>query len=312
MSTDTKVTNLETPNLKELTVLIPAHNEEECIEHCLRELSQTVPEAKIIVVNDGSTDNTATRASQVDRVKIIHHRRNRGYGAALKTGIRQTTTPYVMWFDADGQHLPGDIFDLVRPVINGEVDAMLGQRTKGSAFSVRRMPGKWLLRIFSQIVARQRIPDLNCGFRCFRTGTLKQYLHLLPDGFSASATSTLIMIKRGYRIGFLPIKSQERVGQSTVRIFRDGFKTLGLILRIMLLFDAFRFFAICALGQIFPAIVYSFYKFKTVGLGLPPLGVLVIISGILTFFMGLISSQISEMRQERFEFGSDPKLGYEE
>lgn len=284
-----------------ISVLIPAFNEAENIQSCLRDLQNLLPNLTIIVIDDGSTDDTARLVREIPQITLIQHRRNSGYGSALKSGIRTAQTEFVVWFDADGQHHPKDILGLVEPILNNEYDVMLGERTKGSAYIVKRMPGKWLLKLCSQIVARERIPDLNCGFRCFRTSTIRRYLHLLPDGFSASATSTLIMLRRGYRVGFLPIQTAARTGTSTVR-FRDGLKTLALILRIMLLFDALLFFSFCALLQIIPALIYSWYKFITVGLGLPPLGVLVLISGILTFFIGLISSQISEMRLERFEF----------
>ncbi|MCB0322243.1 MAG: glycosyltransferase family 2 protein [Bdellovibrionales bacterium] len=290
---------------KDLTIIVPAYNEEENIQPCLQRVRDELPYASLIVINDGSTDATAERAEAVEGAVVVRHTRNRGYGAALKTGIRMTTTPYVLWFDADGQHRVEDILGLVLPVAQQEADAMLGQRTKASAFSVKRMPGKWLLKIVSQVVARQRIPDLNCGLRCFRTSVIRRYLHLLPDGFSASATSTLVMIRRGYRVGFSPITAEKRVGNSTVRIVRDGLKTLSLIMRIMLLFDALRFFTACALVQMVAALAYSLYKITTVGWGIPPLGALVFTSGMLTFFMGMISAQISEMRQERFEFMPD-------
>ena len=291
---------------KNTTVIIPAFNEEQAIGECIETLLQNYPEIKINIINDGSSDNTQSIAEGLQskfqhNIKVFNHRINRGYGAALKTGMRNVTTPYLVWFDADFQHDPANLEGVVEPVFSAQVDACLGARTKKSAFVIKRIPGKFILKIISQIVARQRIPDLNCGFRCFRTEVILKYLHLLPDGFSASSTSTLLMIKRNYRIQWFSLTVRERKGQSYVKIFRDGFQTLGLILRIFLLFDALLFFSTLAFVQLLFGVIYSLYMISTVNIGVPVLGALIMISGLLTFFMGLISSQISQMRQERFE-----------
>lgn len=286
---------------KDLTIIIPALNEELAIGATLDKLIHTRPDLKILVIDDGSTDATAAIAASKPGVQVIRHHINRGYGASIKTGVLACDTPYLLWFDADGQHRPEDIDAVVGPVIERGFDASFGARKKGSANVVKRIPGKLVLKVVSQIVARRSIPDLNCGLRCFRTSVIRRYLHILPNGFSASATSTLLMLKRGYRFEFVPIQTESRVGKSTVKIFRDGFKTLHLIMRMMLIFDAFMFFSFCAAIQIIPGLVYSLMVSTREGRGFPVLGALVIFSGFLTFFMGILSAQISEMRQERFE-----------
>ncbi len=291
---------------EETTVIIPAYNEEQAIEKCIKTLFEMYPNIRLIVVDDGSTDQTYEVAEKLlplygEKLNIIRQRMNRGYGASLKKGMVKTQTPILVWFDADLQHRPEYLEEMVRPVFEDRAEAVLGAREKGSAFVVRRIPGKMVLRFISQIVARQKIPDLNCGYRVFRTKVILRYLHLLPDGFSASSTSTLLMIKRNYPIQFFPLKVNQRVGKSYVKIFRDGFFTLNLIFRIVLLFDAFLFFSLFAFAQILIGGAYSIYKAYTVGLGFPILGVLIIMSGLLTLFLGILSSQISQMRQERFE-----------
>ena len=287
---------------KNLTIIIPAFNEEKGIAVTLQQLRAQYPEIHIIVVDDGSSDETANVASRFDQVKVISHHVNRGYGAALKTGMRNAETKYVLWYDADGQHQSEDIANIVLPVQNGDCDACFGVRGKDSANVAKRAPGKFILRMTSQIVARRNIPDLNCGLRCFRSEVIKRYLHLLPDGFSASSTSTLLMIKRGYRVKFCRIRTMERIGKSTVRMWRDGIFTLKLILRIMMLFDAFLFFSVIALLQLVPGVIYTLYIVVVNNHGVPVMGALVLISGFLTFSIGLISAQISEMRQEQFEY----------
>lgn len=285
------------------TVIIPAFNEENAIEKCLSTLLELYPQISIILVDDGSEDQTFQKANRFSstNVKIIKHAMNKGYGASLKTAMKKVKTPILVWFDADLQHDPKNLPAIVEPILNETADAVLGAREKGSAFVIKRAPGKLLLRVLSQIVARQKIPDLNCGYRSFRTEVIRKYLHLLPDGFSASSTTTLLMLKRNYRTTFFPLQVGPRVGKSYVKFFRDGFRTLGLIFRIVLLFDAFLFFSAFALIQFIIGISYSAYKISMVNLGIPTLGAVILISGLLTFFLGIISSQISEMRQERFE-----------
>ncbi len=288
------------PDRPELSILIPAFNEEAAIYPVLLKVREHHPDAEILVIDDGSLDETAREAGRVPGVRLLSHTKNQGYGAALKTGLRRCRAPVVAWIDADGQHPVAELDRMAAPVRDGELDANLGSRDEGSAQVLTRVPGKWLLRRVAEWVARRPIPDLNCGFRVFRTDVIRRYLHLLPDGFSASATSTLLMIKRGYRVRFTPIRSMARIGTSTVR-WRDGLRTIVLILRIMLLFDAFRFFAAMAFLQIVPALIYSIWILTTVRLGVPALGAMVFLSGCMTFLMGILSAQISEIRQELFE-----------
>lgn len=285
----------------DVTIIIPCFNEIESIERTLENLKKTIQGATILVVDDGSTDGTSQVLDRINGIQVYHSPVNRGYGASIKKGMSLTKTPVLVWFDADGQHIASDFHALVKPVIDGKLDAHLGARRPEEAFILQRAPGKWILRMVSQIIARRKIPDLNCGFRCFRTSVIKRYLHLLPNGFSASSTSTLIMIKRNYNVDFMQIRTQHRLGKSTVKILRDGFNTLRLIFNIVMLFDAFLFFSICAFFQVVTGVAYSLVIAIEHGLGLPLLGAVFIISGILTFFMGILASQISLVRKERFE-----------
>lgn len=288
--------------MDKVTVIIPAYNEGLGIAKTLRELLAYCPDVNVIVVDDGSKDNTFEEACKFgSKVRIVRHSKNRGYGAALKTGMRMAKTRVIAWYDSDGQHRPEDLVKVCTPVVESKADAVLGMRDKKSAFVAKRVPGKFILRMISQLIVGQKIPDLNCGLRAFNSRVIKSYLHLLPNGFSASATSTLLMIKRGFLTEFVNIHTEDRIGTSTVR-FRDGFRTLKLLFRILILFDAFTLFFIFALLQIVPGLVYSLIEALRSGLGVPVLGAMVIISGIITFGMGIISSQIHEMRQERFEF----------
>jgi len=285
----------------DLSICVPAYNEADVIGTTLAGLHEHFPGAEILFVDDGSTDGTLEIAKGIEGITVLSHGRNIGYGAAIKTALRNASRKAVVWVDGDGQHRPEDLAKVVGPVLAGQADAVIGVRARGSAYRVDRLPGKWVLRILAQFVVRESIPDLNSGLRCFRRDVIMRYLHLLPDGFSASTTSTLLMLKRGYRVAYQDILTQPRVGSSSVRILRDGWRTIHLIVRILVLFEAFGFFTFLSLAQIIPALIYGVVLALVTRRGVPVLAAVVAISGLLTFFMGLICDQIVALRKERFE-----------
>lgn len=289
------------PSLKDVTVVIPAFNESEWIGACLEELQAKCPGLNILVVDDGSSDDTFKIAAQFNGVKVIRHQSNRGYGAALKTGMIHASTSVVAWYDSDGQHRPEDLVRVVAPVLERQLDASIGAREKTSSKIKNRWAGKKLLLLISQLIARQRIPDLNCGLRAFRTSVIRCYLHLLPNGYSASTTTTLLMIKRGHSVGFCPVHVLAGTGHSKVRFFRDGVRSLKTICRVMVIFDGFLFFMVLSAFQIVPGFIYSIYVALAERSGVPVLGAIAVLSGMLTLGLGFISSQINEIRQESFE-----------
>ena len=294
-------TLLPEDSLTKLSVIIPAYNEEDAVGATLTELREACPQVEIIVVDDGSSDRTAAVAGGIEGVRVLSHARHRGYGAALKTGIRSTARPYVAWYDADGQHRPEDLLAVVAPVLKGEKDVVIGVRGKDSARVRDRVLGKAVLGWVAWLVSGERIPDLNSGLRCFRRSVVARYLHLFPDGFSASTTSTLMVLKRGYRVGYVPIVVKSRVGASTVRIFADGFATLQLIMRIVVLFEALKVFALLGAVLLVPGLIYGFAVAVLRGEGFPTLAGTAVISGLLTFFIGILADQVVELRKERFE-----------
>jgi len=294
-------TMVEGGALREVSICLPAYNEARAISGVLEKLRENFPEAEIIVVDDGSADGTGEKARAVAGVRVLAHDRNSGYGASLKTAMRSATRKVIAWYDADGQHRPEDLAAVVTPVLKDEKDTVIGVRGADSHRQTARLPGKMLLKRVAELVARAPVPDLNSGLRAFRRDVILRYLHLLPDGFSASSTSTLLMMKRRYRIGYCPIKVRERIGQSTVKMLRDGGRTIKLLLRILMLFDAFLFFSLMSGVQLLAGAAYSAWAIHRSGIGLPVLGAVVLISGILTFFMGLLCDQVAALRLERLE-----------
>jgi glycosyltransferase involved in cell wall biosynthesis len=281
-----------------LTIVIPALNEALTIGDVVKRLAaECAPLIKeVVVVDDGSSDATGELAAAAG-ARVIRHKRNLGYGAALKTGIASTSTEYVLLMDGDGQHRAEDVARLWNAADGA--DMVVGQRIKLLHSPLWRMPGKWLLTIVSNYLTGRRIPDLNSGFRLLRRETALKYLHLCPSGFSFSTTITMTLLCRGYDVAFVPIDIQPRMGISSVSL-TTGFETLVLVLRVAVLFNPMRMFIpislmIGALGVAW-GVPYMF-----LGRGVSVGAMLAIVTALLLFGLGLVCDQVSQMRLERFE-----------
>jgi glycosyltransferase involved in cell wall biosynthesis len=295
------------PTSPPLSIIIPAYNEEEGIGMTLKNLvaEPRLADAEIIVIDDGSTDATASIVSEFKTVQNISHRVNRGYGSAITTGIRNSTGRHIIWYDSDGQHRPEDLLRLYDKLVDENLDYCIGVRDHRSHHVGSRQLGKLILRKTVDIAAGQKVSDFNSGLRGFRRENIVGYLHLLPKGFSASTTTTLLMIQRGYIGADIDIVVQERIGKSTVKQLRDGTNTLMIILRVVLMFNPFKFFGV--LGLFFTVIgsVYGLTEAISLRQGFPVFGALLIILGLQTLFFGLLADQISQMRLERL---TNPEL----
>ena len=299
------MTNTQAVDASLLTVIIPAYNEEEGLPPTLRALfaEPRLRGCHVIVIDDGSTDGTASAARAVPGVEVLQHLNNKGYGAGIKTGTRHASTPYVAWFDADGQHRPEDLAKLFQATVLNDYDAVFGNRSTGSAVVKSRVAGKKVLGFVANSVANQKIPDINCGLRVFRRSVLQSYLPLLPDGFSASTTTTLLCIKRNRHHAFLPIVTAERVGTSSVKQVRDGVRTLHLMMRILFLFSAFRTFALVAAVLLAVGMGYGTTIAVLQGQGFPVLAALITLAGVIMLGFGVLSDQISALRIDLLERG---------
>jgi len=285
-----------------LTIIIPAYNEEKGISDTLKELLPVAVERNwhIIVINDGSVDATADIVNGFSSVRLLSHPYNRGYGAALKTGIRSAETEFVALYDADGQHTPVDLVRLFEG--KGSYDMVIGKRGKDSHHDWIRKPGKWVLSRVANTLTGIKIPDLNSGLRVIRTSAIINLLHLFPDGFSFSTTSTIAFMNLGLFVGYIPIVVRKRVGTSTVKQFKHGSNTIMLILRLIVLFNPLKIFlpmsiGIFSLGSIYE-LIYGVILIP--GVKVLPAAILMMLSGILVFFFGLLVDQVSEMRKHLY------------
>lgn len=282
-----------------LTVIVPVFNEQDAIAGVVDALLAAKGGSAwdIVVVDDGSTDGTAGLLDRcAGRVRVLRHPSNRGYGAALKTGILNTRSENVLFFDGDGQHDAADLPAFIKALETHE--CVFGVRERGAGVPAVRRPGKWILEKVCNLLAGQRIADINCGFRAGRRRLFMRMLDLLPDGFSFSITSLMYVVKSRFSCTFLPVTCHHRQGSSTVRILQDGMRALLLALRLIMLFDPLRAFAYPAFGLIVIGIVYQVYIFATFGLHIVGGSILSILAGIILFHFGLLGDQVASLRKE--------------
>lgn len=282
---------------EKLTVVIPAFDEQEMISSVLSDLQTHCSDFvhEVIVVDDGSSDCTGD-AAEKGGARVIRHRRNRGYGAALKTGINAATTELVLTMDADGQHRAEDVQRLWEHRADG--DMIVGQRLGLLHSPAWRMPGKWLLGRMANYIVGQTIPDLNCGLRLMRRSIMSKYVHLCPSGFSFSTTSTIALLTQGYELVYIPIEVKKRVGKSTVSA-TTGLETIILILRIAALFQPLRVFLPLSFATGTVGILWGI-PYTLSGRGISIGAMLALVTALLIFCLGIICDQISQLRLERY------------
>ena len=235
----------------------------------------------------------------IENLVIINNSRNLGYGGSLKAGIRKAKKDYILMLDADGQHDT----EHLKIILNSEYekcDAIIGSRSNINHSNVWRLPGKFIINKVSSFISGSKIPDLNSGLRIVKKGVLLKYIHLCPDGFSFSSTITMSLICRNYNTVFSPIKVFKRnKGKSRVRI-KDGFNALLLLFRLAVLFSPFKIFIPISIASFIFGLYIGIPIFLN-GEGLSIGSLLLFISSMLLFSLGLLFDQISSMRIEKFE-----------
>ncbi|MCL4488413.1 MAG: glycosyltransferase family 2 protein [Chloroflexi bacterium] len=290
-----------------ISIIVPAFNEQESIGDVLNGLRDWCDRGEVIVVDDASTDRTAEIAKQAG-VRVIKHLHNKGYGAALKTGIRAAAGDIIVMMDGDGQHSGTQIQPLLDAF--GDNDMVVGARAKGSDAPLVRRPGKWILTKVANYLAETQIPDLNSGLRIFRRDIAMRFLHILPNGFSFTTTLTLAMFKEGYNVAYVPITTRPRVGTSTVNPVPHGLSTIMLIIRIIALFDPLKVFlpaSVCLflIGAAYWIGSVAYHSFETNPvtsiIHIPSGAVILLVSSVIVFMFGILADQVSAIRREQYE-----------
>jgi glycosyltransferase involved in cell wall biosynthesis len=277
-----------------VSVVIPAFNEGAAIAGVVVALREAGAWREVIVVDDGSVDGTESAARGAGAT-VLRHPYNKGNGAAVKTGVRAASGEYVLIIDGDGQHRPADAVRLVGRL--GEYDLVVGARARSTQATPARRLGNSMLNWLAGYLAGRPIPDLTSGFRGARRTCLREFLHLLPNGFSTPTTTTLAFIKAGYNVAFEPVEAEARIGSSKIRLARDGAKFFLIILRIVTIFSPLRVFLPISLAAFAVGVGYALWTTARQA-HITNSSVLLIVLAVVVFLVGLVSEQIAALRFE--------------
>lgn len=277
-----------------VSVVIPAYNEGSSIAAVVTAMAAVARWQEVIVIDDGSTDETEERARHAGAL-VVRHPYNKGNGAAVKSGIRHASGEFVLVIDGDGQHRAADSRRLVAKL--GEYDLVIGARSPETQATHLRRVGNEALNHFAGYLTGRDIPDLTSGFRAARREYLLEFLHLLPNGFSTPTTTTLAFIKAGYNVAFEPTEASPRQGNSKVRLARDGTKFLMIILKIVTLFSPLRVFLPVAIVSFILGLGYAVWTIATQS-HVTNSSVLLIVLAVMVLLIGLVSEQVSALRFE--------------
>jgi len=281
------------------SIIIPIYNEEKAIKEVLIELNNYLQnknfQTEIIVVNDGSTDQTKKILNGIDNIKLINHPYNKGYGASLKTGVKSAQYDWILLYDADGQHCPEYIEELIK--YSNDYDMIVGAR-QGYQGPLIRQPGKKLLIWTANYLVQKKIPDLNSGLRLIRKNLFLKYAHIFPNGFSLTTTITLAFFKEGLNIKYVPIEIKKRNGKSTIRPIH-GLEALMIIFRTITLFSPLRIFLPVSFFFFTLSLVISIFQSISIKeLNISDTTIILSIFSLFLFFFGLLADQISAIRRE--------------
>lgn len=280
----------------DLTIIIPAKNEAESLIDLLPVLKSQFGDAEIIVVNDGSTDNTR-EVCENNQVRSINNPYSKGNGAAIKSGARAAKRKFLLFMDADGQHKPKDIPRLLEKLEQG-YDMVVGARDHGSQASLGRATANTIYNWFASWMVQHKILDLTSGFRIARAEKFREFLSILPNGFSYPTTSTMAFFRSGYSVAYVPISTERRSGKSHIKILRDGLRFFLVIFKIGVLYSPFRIFFRVSILFFLTGISYYLYTYVNFG-RFTNMSALLLITSILIFLIGLISEQITMLLYQK-------------
>ncbi len=275
-----------------ISIVLPAKNESAAIGQTLAQIQQLQLAHEIIVVNDGSTDQTKQVAETVG-AKVVTHPYSKGNGAAIKTGARTATGDIIVFMDADGQHDPQDIPRLIEKIEQG-YDLVVGARQKGSQASVGRGIANTLYNNLATYMTEQKVEDLTSGFRAVRADKFREFLYLLPNGFSYPTTSTMAFFRAGYSVTYVPIHAAKRIGKSHIQPLKDGVRFFLIIFKIATLFSPLKMFLPIAILLFMIGTGWYGYTLWDAG-RFTNMSALLYTGSIMVFLMGLISEQITSL-----------------
>ncbi len=279
------------------SVVMPARNEAQAIAAVLAELTRLYPAAELIVVDDGSTDDTGAVA-RLAGARVITHPYSKGNGAAIKTGARAATRDIVVFMDADGQHRPSEAGGLVNQLCDGGYDMVVGARNAAGQATAGRHAANTVFNRFATWMVGHRVEDLTSGFRAVRRELFNEFLYLLPNGFSYPTTSTMAFFRSGYSVGYRSVNVLPRRGKSHISSLRDGVKFLLIIFRVGTLYSPLRVYFPASAALLLLGLGYYGYTFSTQE-RFTNMSALLLTGSLITFLFGLISEQITALIYKR-------------
>jgi glycosyltransferase involved in cell wall biosynthesis len=283
-------------NDDQISVIIPAYNEAQNIGDLVTKIRSLYPDYEIIVVNDGSTDETKKVAKKAG-ANVFNHPYNIGNGAAIKSGIRKASGDILVFMDGDGQHDPEDIKELIKYI--PEFDMVVGARQKKDHASRKRAMGNWAYNRLASYVSKFPIQDLTSGFRAIKTDVAYGFMYLLPNTYSYPSTITLGVLRSGMSVKYVPIRIHKRKeGISNIKVSADGVRFFLIIIKICTLYSPFRVFLPASFMMFLAGLFYYLYTFIFFH-RFTNMGVLLFTTSAIIFMLGIISEQISQLRFER-------------
>lgn len=280
---------------RSVTILLPAYNEEQSIGRTISSLKTRYPDFEILVIDDGSTDNTLKTAMAAG-ANVWPHPYNMGNGAAIKTGLRCASGKWVIMMDADGQHDPADIERLLE--LKDRFDMVVGARNGEGQAGFHRLVANQIYNRFASYVSKFEIADLTSGFRLVNKETASQFIYLLPNTFSYPTTLTMAYLRSGRSIKYIPIAAKKRVGKSKIKLLQDGTRFFLIITKIATLYSPLRVFLPVSGAFFLSGLGYYLYTF-TVAHRFSNMSALLLSTSIIIFMIGLVSEQVTQMRYDR-------------
>lgn len=275
-----------------VSIVIPAKDEARNLEHLVPELLQLMPDAEVIVVDDGSSDDTAAVATQTG-ANVIKHPYSMGNGAAIKSGARAARGDIVVCMDADNQHRPEVVPQLLERLQNG-YDMVVGQRGRGAQSSSWRGFANWFYNSLAGLIVNHPVGDLTSGFRCMWREKFLEFIHLLPNGFSYPTTITMAFFRAGYAINYLPVEILPNQGRSHIRPLRDGLRFVLIIVKVGTLYSPLKFFV--PISAAFFVTGLGYYAYTLISMNrFTNMSALLFTTSIITFLIGLVSEQITTL-----------------
>lgn len=278
--------------MSQISIIIPAKNESAGLRKLLPSLKTVMPDAQILIVDDGSTDDSIEVANAFG-VRVISHPKSLGNGAAIKSGARAAAGDILVFMDADGQHQPEDIPRLLAELDNGN-DMAVGARSYESQAGAHRAIANTFYNWLASWMVNQKVADLTSGFRAVKARLFKRFLYLLPNSFSYPTTITMSFFRAGYSVAYVPIFAPRRIGKSHVRLINDGVRFFLIIFKIGTLFSPLKLFLPVSVMFFITGLCYYIYTFLT-DHRFTNMSGLLFITAVVVFLMGLISEQISAL-----------------